>query len=42
VLLMAGDPKNNPSTYKEGWDVPLSESYLSTLCAWLWHAPLVG
>jgi hypothetical protein len=32
-----GDP-NNPSTYKSSWAIPVSESDLSTLSPWLWHA----
>jgi hypothetical protein len=31
-------PANSPSTYKSGWDVPVSPTDLSTLCPWLWHA----
>jgi hypothetical protein len=32
-----GDP-NNPATFKSGWDVTVSDSELSTLCPFLFHA----
>jgi hypothetical protein len=41
VGVADGDP-NSPSTYKSGWEVPVSSTDLSTLCAWLWHATSQG